>query len=103
MGTDVTMNISGKQRGHYWLTVQTGMLERGDIDLKGTVSVLNKCVPIEITSKIHIAGQKQNQKALSICNGREKQNYIKLERCVLRANSYFEVPGVGDKCLILII
>lgn len=60
MGTDVTMNISGKQRGHYWLTVQTGMLERGDIDLKGTVSVLNKCVPIEITSKIHIAGQKQN-------------------------------------------
>lgn len=62
MGTEVSTNIHGEQKAKYHLNIQTGMLESGDInvDLNGTISVLEKQIPVQITITTHIIGKTQS-------------------------------------------
>ena len=60
MGTDVTMNTTGKQEGHFETDVTTGLLmnSQSTTTMEGNFQVMGKEIPVSIKVTRHITGKK---------------------------------------------
>jgi hypothetical protein len=60
MGNDVTMNTTGKQKGHFETDAVTGLLVNGQstTSMEGTFLVMGKDIPVSIKVTKHITGKK---------------------------------------------